>query len=106
MGESRDANDPRDTMRGMRKEAEAEFEREQQGDTGGQEHASREDREGRPASRRPVEAATRDQTRATRQGDDSAAQRVPRGGAATGGGSTAARGEPAEPSSVEEPEKP
>jgi hypothetical protein len=44
--ESRDANDPRDMMRGMRKQARAEFERTQQGDSGGQEHASRADREG------------------------------------------------------------
>lgn len=57
MSESRDANDPRDAMREMRKEARAEFEREEAGDTGGQEHASRADREGTPAERRPEEQA-------------------------------------------------
>lgn len=47
MGESRDANDPRDQLRAMNKEARAEFEGAEMTDTGGQEHASREDREGR-----------------------------------------------------------
>ncbi len=46
MAESRDANDPRDLLRAMRKEERAEFEREEAGDTGGQEHASRDERQG------------------------------------------------------------
>ncbi len=58
MSESRDANDPRDQMRGLRKEERAAFEREEASDTGGQEHASSEDREGvlPGRRRRPVEA--------------------------------------------------
>ncbi len=58
MSESRDANDPRDQMRGLRKEERAAFEREEACDTGGQEHASSEDREGvlPGRRRRPVEA--------------------------------------------------
>jgi hypothetical protein len=46
MSESRDSNDPRDAMRRMRKEAEAEFDRAESEQTGGQEHASRAEREG------------------------------------------------------------
>ncbi len=57
MGESRDANDPRDQMRGMRKEALAEQEGEEQHDTGGQEHASAAEREGEAASAEPPEEA-------------------------------------------------
>ena len=60
MGESRDANDPRDQLRGLSKEERAEFERDEANDTGGQEHASREDREGLPGGRRSVEAAAAD----------------------------------------------
>lgn len=52
MSESRDANDPRDAMRAMRKEARAEFERAEAEQTGGQEHASGDDRAGVPAARR------------------------------------------------------
>ncbi len=55
MSESRDSNDPRDAMRGMRKEIEAELERAEAEQTGGQEHASRADREGLPAERRVEE---------------------------------------------------
>jgi hypothetical protein len=55
MGESRDANDPRDELRAMNKQARSEFEREQEGDTGGQEHASRADRDALPAERRSVD---------------------------------------------------
>jgi hypothetical protein len=67
MGESRDANDPRDAMRGMRKEAQAEFEREEASTTGGQEHASREEREGLPASRRHAGQGEEATTRSTRE---------------------------------------
>ncbi len=38
--ESRDANDPRDQLRALNKAERAEFEAEEQGDTGGGEHAS------------------------------------------------------------------
>jgi hypothetical protein len=56
MGTSRDAKDPRDELRAMNKQARSEFEREQEGDTGGQEHASRADREGRGAERAEEDA--------------------------------------------------
>jgi hypothetical protein len=46
MRESRDANDPRDLLRALDKETRAQFEREEMNDTGGQEHATRADREG------------------------------------------------------------
>ncbi len=78
MGESRDQNDPRDLLRAMNKEERAEFEGEEAEDTGGQEHASRADREGRPAGRRPVEAAAEGSARATREQEDAAPTRVPR----------------------------
>jgi hypothetical protein len=45
MAESRDARDPRDELRAMNKQARSEFEAEQQGDTGGGEHATRAERE-------------------------------------------------------------
>ncbi len=80
MGESRDANDPRELLRGLTKETRAEFEGEEADDTGGQEHASRADREGRAAGRRPDEAAAEGSTRATREQDDAAPMRVPRRG--------------------------
>ena len=51
MAESRDANDPRDLLRALNKEERAEFEDEEAGDTGGREHASPDDLEGRPAGR-------------------------------------------------------
>lgn len=73
MSESRDANDPRDAMRGLRKEAREEFEREEARDTGGQEHASREEREGVAAARSPADAAAR-----PRAASDAGALRVPR----------------------------
>jgi hypothetical protein len=67
MGESRDANDPRDQLRAMNKQARAEFEREEEGDTGGGEHASRAEREGVPVKRReagsPAEPPTADRPR-------------------------------------------
>jgi hypothetical protein len=48
--ESRDANDPRDELRAMNKQAREEFEDEEMDDTGGGAHASRADREGQPAA--------------------------------------------------------
>lgn len=54
MGESRDANDPRDLLRAMNKEARREFEGTEQADTGGQEHASRADRDRVPPRERPA----------------------------------------------------
>jgi len=65
MAESRDAKDPRDELRAMNRQAQAEFEREEEGDTGGGEHATRAEREGVPAKRReagaPSEAPSADQ---------------------------------------------
>ncbi|WP_041448538.1 hypothetical protein [Anaeromyxobacter sp. Fw109-5] len=55
MSESRDAKDPRDQLRAMNKQARAEFEDEEQGDTGGGEHATRAEREGGTAERRPAD---------------------------------------------------
>ena len=92
MSESRDSNDPRDAMRALRKEARAEFDRSEQSDTGGQEHASRADREGIPAKHRPLEAAAQDCDRATRQQTDAGALRKPRGDAVTGDGGNMTRG--------------
>jgi hypothetical protein len=69
MGTSRDANDPRDQLRAMNKEARAEFERDEVDDTGGQEHASRADREGAPARPRQADAATGEAKRAARTRD-------------------------------------
>lgn len=56
MSESRDANDPRDTLRALRKEARSEFEETEAADTGGQEHASVRDREAVPGGGRGTEA--------------------------------------------------
>jgi hypothetical protein len=94
MSESRDSNDPRDLMRGMRKEARSEFDATEASDTGGQEHATRDDREGVAAGRRTGEKDARRADRASRD-QSAAAQRVPRGDAATGGGGNAARSETA-----------
>jgi hypothetical protein len=66
-------------MRELQREAREEFQRTERSDTGGQEHASRDDREGIPAERRPVEAATRDVDRATAEQSDAERLRVPRG---------------------------
>jgi hypothetical protein len=85
MAESRDANDPRDQLRAMRKEARAEFEGEEARDTGGQERATPREREG-DAGRGPADEATRGATRATAEQDDADALRVPRGDEVTGGG--------------------
>lgn len=98
MGESRDANDPRDAMRGMRKEAQAEFEREEASTTGGQEHASREEREGLPASRRHAGEREEATSRSTREQSDSEAPRKAHGDPVTGGeaGGMPPSGEPRE----------
>lgn len=89
MSESRDSNDPRDLMRGMRKEARSEFDATEASDTGGQEHASRDDRDGVGAGRRAGEKSA-GAARASREQSGAAAQR---GDAATVGGGNAARGE-------------
>ena len=78
MAESRDANDPRDAMRGLRKEERAEFDAEEGADTGGQEHATRAEREGGGAERRPREAAPSEVDRATHEQSDADASRTPR----------------------------
>jgi hypothetical protein len=52
MSESRDSNDPRDAMRALRKEERAELERAEAEQTGGQEHASRDERAGVSDARR------------------------------------------------------
>src|SRR5512133_3286149 len=83
MGESRDANDPRDQLRAMNKEARAEFEDMEMTDTGGQEHASRDDREGRPEAPAERRAGADPSSRATREQDDSERPRVPEGGDAS-----------------------
>ncbi len=94
MGESRDANDPRDQMRGMRKEVRAEQEGEEQHDTGGQEHASGAERRGEAASAgSPAEAEMdREAARATLDQSDADALAVPRGDPVTGGGGNATTG--------------
>ncbi len=98
MGESRDVNDPRDQMRGMRKEVRAEQEGTEQRDTGGQEHASAAERRGEAASvESPDEAELdREAARATLDQSDADALTVPRGEAVTGGGNDS-RGEPPMP---------
>lgn len=96
MAESRDTNDPRDLMRGMRREALAEEQEEQQHDSGGQEHATAAERQGQGASTAERETA-REIARTTRQQSDADALAVPRGDAATGGGGSATRGEPQAP---------
>ncbi len=78
MGESRDVDDPRDAMRGMRKEAREEFERQESGDTGGQEHASRAEREGVDAAGDEVERTMDASSRVTEERSDADASRVPR----------------------------
>ncbi len=96
MSESRDSNDPRDAMRAMRKEANAELERAEAEQTGGQEHASRDDREGVPEARRDpaLEEDTEALDRVTREQSDADVLRVPKGDPVTGGGGEAAGGPP------------
>jgi len=100
VGERRGADRRRGMMREMQREARVEFERTQQSDSGGQEHASKADREGIPAGHR-LEAAARDRDEATRRQSDAEKLRVPRGDAITGGGGDVTRGpaapEPAAP---------
>lgn len=92
MAESRDANDPRDTMSGVRREALAEHDWEVQHDTGGQERATPAQREGEAVS--PEEAEYAESiARTTREQSDADALHVPRGDAVTGGGGNATRGE-------------
>jgi hypothetical protein len=83
-------------MRGLSKEAQSEFERDETHDAGGQEHASRADREGVPADRRPVEAATRVISRSTREQSEADVLRKPRRSPPiTGGGGNMTGGPPA-----------
>ncbi len=88
MSESRDSNDPRDAMRAMRKEERADLERAEAEQTGGQEHASRDDREGAPEARRDpaLEADAEELERVTREQSDADALRVPKGEQAPGEG--------------------
>ncbi len=102
MAQSGDGSDPRDVTRGMRKEVRAEFEAAEANDTGGQEHASRDDREGIPAGHRPREVAASGPDRATREQSDADALRVPRGDAGTGGGNAAGGRGPRGPGEPEE----
>ncbi len=60
VGERRGADRRRGMMREMQKEARIEFERAQQSDSGGQEHASKADREGIPMQHRPPGPAKRE----------------------------------------------
>lgn len=84
MGESRDANDPRDLLRALNKEARAEFEEAETADTGGQEHANQADREGEEeAHREAARAAGRAARRVEQQGE--AAAHAPEGGDAPTG---------------------
>ncbi len=62
MSESRDANDPRDAMRALRKEERADLERAEAEQTGGQEHASRGEREGAAEPRAGEKGSGRDQS--------------------------------------------
>lgn len=92
MSESRDANDPRDALRALRKEARSEFDEAEAGDSGGQEHASERDREGVPGRERTAEARASGADRATRAKGDADRLRVPRGDPATGAGGDQASG--------------
>ncbi len=96
MSESRDSNDPRDAMRAMRKEAREELERAEAEQTGGQEHASRDDRAGVPEARRDpaLEADTEELDEVTREQSDADVLRVPKGDPVAGGGGDAAGGPP------------
>ena len=92
MAESRDANDPRDTMSEMRRQALREQDEQVQQDTGGQERATAGQRRGEAVS--PEEAEhTREIARSTAQQSDADALAVPRGDAVTGGGGNQTRGE-------------
>ncbi len=93
MSESRDSNDPRDAMRGMRKETEEDLERAEAGQTGGQEHAGPADRQGvRPHDE--LEASVEKIAELGREQSDADALRVPRGDPVTGGGGNMAGGPP------------
>jgi hypothetical protein len=103
MGKRRGVDERRGSMRELQREARAEFEQTQQHDSGGQEHASRADREGIPAEHRRLEAAARDRDRATREQSDADRLRLPHGDAVTGGGGNMTRGPP--PPGPAEPEE-
>lgn len=92
MAERRDANDPRDAMSGMRREALQEHDREVPHDTGGQERATAGERRGEALSPEEEERV-REIARTTRQQSDAGALAVPRGDAVTGGGGNRTRGE-------------
>ncbi|HYD39358.1 MAG TPA: hypothetical protein VEB43_00885 [Anaeromyxobacter sp.] len=92
MAESRDANDPGETMSGMRREALQEHDWEVQHDTGGQERASPGQRRGETLSPEEEEHA-REIARTTAQQSDADALAVPRGDAVTGGSGNQTRGE-------------
>jgi hypothetical protein len=94
MGESRDANDPRDQLRAMNKQARAEFEGAEQFDTGGQEHASRADRDRDRAREEGAHEAAAE--RATREQSGADRQRVPAGGGVASGGAQRTAGSPDE----------
>lgn len=79
MATSRDANDPRDLMKGMRKETEREFESREATDSGGAEHQTPGERAGRTGGALDREAA-RGMERATAQQDDAGKLRTPGGG--------------------------
>jgi hypothetical protein len=84
MGESRDANDPRDQLRAMNKQSRAEFEEAERADTGGQEHESQADRESEEETHREAARAA-GAARAIEQGK--AVTRAPGGGDAASGAS-------------------
>lgn len=98
MGKRRGADERRGPMRGLAEEAREEFRRAEQADTGGQEHASRADREGASAPR-PHEAGAGDRARAAPERSGAEGRRVPRGdggGGAARGATPPGRGEPEE----------
>jgi hypothetical protein len=84
---SRDANDPRDELRAMNKQARSEMEDDEMGQTGGQE---RRQRVPDLVPERGVENAGSDLGHARREPDASGKQRVPRG--EEGGADTTERG--------------
>ncbi len=76
----RSPDDPRRSVKALQQETELALGASEAHDTGGVEHQSREDREGIPAARRPVEAATRHMRQASdAQGDARDAPTPPAG---------------------------
>ncbi len=92
MSESRDANDPRDLLRAMRKEARDEFEREEAGDTGGREHVTPAEAESGGIERGALREESEEIERLTEEQSDAGVLRVPGGAPATGGGRPATGG--------------